>query len=422
MVKTYPRILHNIAALGSVQILNYLLPLITLPYVTRVLGVEVWGTVALVQIVIGYFTLVTNWGFSMSGTRKVAAHRNEHELVVDIFFAVWVAQWLLCAVAILLLALLILFVPFFNKYAAYFVWGIGSIISSVLFPIWFLNGLENMKQVATIQVATRVTAVPLIFLLVQGPQDGPLILAIGAISGIIGGAITLVWINKHLGLTWRWPSKVRILDELREGAAIFISSVCISLYTSLTPTILSLVAGNVAVGYFALADRVRQLAQSTLAPISQALFPRMSHLFQTDSTQARVLLQRSSKLILLISVSASIVLWILAEYIVIFLAGEQFRPATMVLKWLAPLPFVISLSNIFGIQIMLPNFMTKVFNRILGVAGALSLVMIVPLIEWKAAEGAAINTFITECFVTLVMAFYLWKTGFFSSSTNGNKT
>ena len=420
-MKHSSRLRHNIAALGSVQIVTYIIPLITLPYVTRVLGAEAWGTVAFTQIIIGYFILMTNWGFALSGTRKVAAHRNEPERVTDIFFAIWSAQWLLCAIAILFLTVLILFVPFFNQYAMYYLWGIGGIISSVLFPVWFLNGLERMKQVAVIQITTRAAAVPLIFMLVKSPQDAPLMLAIGAITGIIGGAVTLAWINKSLGLAWRWPRKARVLDELSEGATVFGSSVWISLYTTLTPTILGLFAGNVAVGHYMLADRAKQLAQSALTPISQALFPRISHLFQTDSTQARALLLRSSKMILLLSASSSVALWALAEYIVILLAGEQFRPAITILKWLAPLPFVISLSNIFGVQILLPNHKTKAFNRILVLAGALSLVMIMPLIHWKGAEGASINTFISESFVTLAMALYLWKTGFFVQSNNWKK-
>lgn len=417
-----PRLRHNIAALGSIQIAGYLLPLITLPYLTRVLGVEAWGTVALVQIVIGYFTLITNWGFGISGTRKIAADRNNLKKVTDIFLAIWTAQWLLSAAAIILLAFLILFSPFFKQNEMYYLWGIGGIIGNVLFPVWLLNGLERMKQVAIIQIGTRAAAIPLIFIFIKSPEDAPLMLGIGAATGILSGALTLAWIHKYIGVEWRWPSKARIIDELQEGMAIFTSTVWIGLYTTLTPMILSLFAGNAAVGYYALADRTRQLAQSALTPISQALFPRMSHLFQTDSEQARVILLRTSKLILLVSASASLVLWAFGEHIIIVLAGEQFRPAIDVLQWLAPLPFVISLSNILGIQILLPNRKTKAFNRILGVAGALSLTMIFLLIQWKGAEGASINTLITECFVTLAMALYIWKTGFFNNSKSWNNT
>lgn len=420
-MKNPPRLLHNIAALGSVQVIGYLLPLITLPYVTRVLGVEAWGKVALAQVVVGYFILVTNWGFSLSGTRKIAAVRGDHQQLSDIFMATWAAQWLLGFAAILLLVVLILVLPFFQSSARYYAFGLGNIVSGVLFPVWFLNGLERMKQVATIQITTRLIAVPLIFLFIQTPSDAPLMIAIGAASGILGGVLTIIWMKKNLGLAWKIPSWNQITMELKEGGVILGSSIWISLYTTLTPTVLGVVAGPIAVGYYALADKARQLAQSALTPISQALFPRMSHLFNTDVASARLLLYRSAKLILLLSASASLSLWLLAEYFVILLAGEQFRPAITVLKWLAPLPFVISLSNIFGIQIMLPTHKTKSFNRILGVAGALSLGMILPLIQWKGAEGASINTFVTECFVTLAMAIYLWKSGFFVQSNNWNK-
>lgn len=411
-----PRLRHNIAALGSVQVVGYLLPLITIPYVTRVLGAEAWGTVALVQVVIGYFTMVTNWGFGMSGTRKVAAHRNEPDRLSEIFMAAWAGQWMLCAFAILVLVLIIFFIPFFNQYDVYYFYGVGGVINSVLFPVWFLNGMERMKQIATIQIGTRIAAVPFLFLLIQGPKDAPLMLAIGSITGMLGGVATIVWIHRNLDLTWRMPSLTHTIEELREGATIFGSTIWISLYTTLTPLVLGLFDSHAAVGYYALADRARMLAQSALSPISSAIFPRLSLLFKTDSMQARALLKRSSKLILLMSASASVSLWVLAEYIVLILAGEQFRPAILVLQWLAPLPFVISLSNIFGIQVMVPNQKTKAFNLILGTAGALSLIMIVPLIQWKGAEGASINTFITECFVTLAMALYLWKTGFFVKS------
>ncbi len=136
---------------------------------------------------------------------------------------------------------------------------------------------------------------------------------------------------------------------------ILFSTIWISLYTTLIPTILGMVAGPVAVGYFALANKARLLAQSVIGPISQALFPRFSRLFQSDKALARRLLYRSTKFILFLSALSSLTLWLLAEYIIILLAGEEFKSAIVVLKLLAPLPFVISLYNIIGIQIMLPK-------------------------------------------------------------------
>lgn len=416
-----PKLCHNIAALGSVQIVGYLFPLITTPYVTRVLGAEAWGTVALVQVVISYFSLVINWGFGWSGTRKIASHRNDLIHVSEIFMATWFAQWLLCCGAILALCLFVILVPFFNQHAIFFFWGIGGMLSSVMFPIWFLNGMECMKQIATVQIVTSAASIPFIFLFIHEPTDAPLMIAISGATGIFGGVLSLHWIKKNLCMTWQWPSRSSILAELREGSSIFASTLWISLYTTLTPAILGLLAGNIAVGHYVLADKARQLVQGALSPISQALFPRLSQLFKTDNRQARKLLLRSSRWFVLFSSGASLALWLLAEHIVLFLAGEGFRPAVGVLKWMAPLPLIISFSNIFGVQAMLPTQQTIAFNRILGMAGALSLCLIIPLIIWQGETGAAMNTLITECFVTIAMAVFLWRTNFFCKPTQGSE-
>src|SRR5437879_13462413 len=90
-----PRLLHNIAALGSLQIANYILGLVTIPIVTRALGVESWGHVAFAQVVLNYFIWVTNWGFYLSATRKVAANRGNIAALSEIFMGTWAAQWAL---------------------------------------------------------------------------------------------------------------------------------------------------------------------------------------------------------------------------------------------------------------------------------------------------------------------------------------
>ena len=415
------KLLHNIAALGSVQVANLLLPLITLPYVTRVLGVEAWGKVAFAQVILSYFALITNWGFIWSATRKVAAIRDDLPQLSAVFMATWVAQWGLALATSAVLLLLIAFVPFFQNDAILYLYGIALVISGVLFPAWFLNGLECMKAVAAIQIAARVAVVPCIFLFIHDPGDAPLIIAFAAASGLLSGALTIFWIRKNIALHWQRPTGFAIWQELKEGSALFGSTLWVGLYSTFTPIILGVIAGPIAVGYYALADRARQAAQSALGPVSQAMFPRMSNLFAHDPHQAKRLFNQTGWGIAGLAGLVSLGLWLGADPIVHLLAGQNFAPASGVLRWLAPLPFVIALSNLFGVQVMLPNHKNKAFNLILGVAGALSLVIIFPLILWKGAEGAAINTFLIECFVTIAMGSYLLKQGFFSLNEKWTK-
>ena len=90
-----PNLIHNIFALGSIEVTNILLPMLTVPYVTRVLGLEAWGQLAFVQIVLSYFSLVINWGFSWRATQKVSALRDDITQLSTIFMATWMAQWFL---------------------------------------------------------------------------------------------------------------------------------------------------------------------------------------------------------------------------------------------------------------------------------------------------------------------------------------
>ena len=404
-----PNLLHSIAALGSVQVANYLLPLITMPYVTRVLGVEAWGRVAFVQIVISYFILVSDWGFYWSATRKVAAARENLTLLSTIFIATWAAQWILAAAVILCLLLLISLVPFFRKDALLYLFGIGLIGNSVLFPFWFLNGLERMKQVATIQIMGRIVTLPFIFLLIKNPDDAPMMIAILVSGGMLSGIFTIYWIKQNITILWKIPTIRQVFAELKDGKAIFSSTIWISLYTVLTPTVLGANAGPIALSYYALADKVRQLAQGVLIPISQALFPRVSFLFSENPDEAKKLLKRSGWIIVTISSSISLSLWFGAELIVHLLAGANFLQASVVLKLLSPLPFVISISNLLGVQVILAKGMKNEFNTVLIIAAVISVIIVYPLILWKQEVGAAISSFIIQCVVTLGFMIILKK-------------
>lgn len=390
------------------------LPLLTVPYLTRVLGVDIWGRVAFAQIVLGYFSQVVAWGFGWSGTRKVAVLRDDPEALARILASTLLAQMLLAVLMALVVILLVLCVPMFRADAALYLAGLGMLAGNVLFPIWFLTGLERMKESAGAQIVARVVVVILTFVLVRGPEDAVWLMGLGALGVIAPGLFCLWWLHHHYSMDWRAATIRSALAELREGAAIFISTVSVSFYTTAIPLVLGVSGGPAAVAYFGLADRARQAAQSVLTPIAQALFPRMSHLFATDRVAAVRLLRRSGSLIIALALAISMTLWLAAPLIIRLLGGDAFLPAVPVLRWLAVLPMVIALSNIFGVQVLLPNHENRAFNIILGVAGLLSLALMPFLIGAKGAVGAAMNIVAAEMVVTVSMAIYLFRKGYFS--------
>lgn len=407
----------NIAAMSLVQIGNYVLPLITLPYLTRVLGAEVFGKIAFAQILMSYLVLLVDYGFSWSATRAVAAHRNDPEKISRIFTATWAAQWLLLALAIATAVPTILLSDRLRPDAWLYAAAFTSVIGGALFPIWFLQGLERLEVVATLQLVTRTLALPPIFLIIAGPADGIWVLMINGSASILSGVVALAWLWRERVVGWAWPGWLNLLDAIREGGPLFTSRVSISLYTTLVPIILGWVAGPVALGHFHLADKLRGAGQALLAPLSQALFPRLSHLANTDGTAAFQLIRRSALATTLIGGISSGALWLLADWLIVLLGGPEFQPAAAVLRLLAPLPIIIGLSNLLGVQMMLPRGLNAAFNAILLAAAATSLASVRPMANHWGAEGAAATIVLVELMVTLCMTTILWHKGLLKPDT-----
>lgn len=402
-----PRLRHNIAALGLVQLGNYLVPLLTLPYLTRVLGAEEFGRVIFVQGVIAFLILLVDFGFSWSTTKHIAAQRSNRHEVSRISCATWLVQWLLVVLSAAVIWMLTLYVPRMRVDASLYFWGFGIVLGQVLFPLWLLQGLEKMKAVALIQLGSRLFSLPLLFVMVKGPEDAHLAVGFQSVVAMVAGGLSILWILRMRLVDWCRPTMVDLLEVVREGGALFFSRVSISVYTTLIPVALGAWAGHTQLAYFNLADRLRLVVTSVIVPVLQALFPRMSLLYQSDHAAASQLAKKVALGVFALTSCAGVVLWFFAHDVVLIFGGENFDDAVPVLRWLIFVPCVVALSNLMGVQIMLPRGMNKAFIVILTIASLLSLLLMYPLIRYQQALGAAQLVFIVEVFVTVSMALYL---------------
>ena len=134
----------------------------------------------------------------------------------------------------------------------------------------------------------RFITVPFTFILIKNQSDAPLLLAISGFTEIVSGALSIFWIKKNLHFRGKAPTIPEVSAEFKGGSSVFLSTVWISCYSTITPIILGSIAGVTAVGYYAFADRFKGLAQSVLNPVSQALYPRLSHLFEKRKKEERL--------------------------------------------------------------------------------------------------------------------------------------
>jgi PST family polysaccharide transporter len=267
-----------------------------------------------------------------------------------------------------------------------------------------------MGLAAAYTLVARAISVPLIFIFVDSASDALAVAAIQSGVFVISGLVSLGLVWHQSLVSWARPALVDIREAARDSWPLFLSVAAISLYTTSNVVVLGFVAGNLAVGQFVAVDKLRQAAQGLITPLSQASYPRVCALMASSPPKAYAFIHRLLLGQGTITLAISLALTIFAGPLVALVLGAKYLGAIPTLRLLAFLPFAIGLSNVFGIQTLLPLGMQRSFRNIVTGSGILNVALLVPLSFVWADKGAAAAVLITEIVVTLAMALVLvWR-------------
>jgi len=404
----YSRVGRNLLYLYLVQGANYLFPLLTLPYLTRTLGPQGFGLLAVGQSMALYLQLLVEYGFSFSGTREVARHREDPGALARIFSGVLAAKLFLLLPAFLL-ALTALYLPVLRGredvvFSAFFwaaAWGLS--------PLWVFQGLERMREVALLEVLTRGLATMGVFLLVRAPEQAYLPLFLNGVGALAASGLGFFWLSRHIPL--RRPSLRESLLFLAMGKDLFFFRVAVSLYTAANPLILSFFAPPSQVGLYAGAERLTKAVLGMVEPFNRAFFPRFSHEVGRDTRGAGRMATLVFALMVGFAMGGAFFLWFVSPWVVHILLGPGYEGAVPIMRILVLLLPLIAASNLLGLQWMLAWKMDRAFNAIIVVAGFLNLLLATALSHLGGASGLAWAVVLVEAFVTGGMVWYLHRLG-----------
>lgn len=394
-------LVKNFTSLSLLQLANYIFPVITLPYLVRVLGPEKYGLINFAAAFSAYFVIITDYGFNLSATQEISVNRNDKEKVSEIFSSVLTIKIILFFLSSGIFFLIVnMFELFSNDAGLYSIMFIG-VVGIVLFPLWVYQGVEKMKYILIINVAIRSVTIVSIFLLVKVENDYLLLAVIYTITQVMTGITGLFFAIRKFDLRYLFPSKVQLLEQLKKGWNLFLSSIWINLYTTSNVFILGLFAPSSVVGYYSAADKVRIAFQGILSSMSQSVFPYVNKLL-AESYQKFISFNRKLlKISFMIGIIISSSLFLFAEPIVKIVLGNEYSPSVIVLRIIAWLPLIIFLSNVFGIQTMLPLNYQKKFSQILFLAALINLMISFSIVPSYFEIGTAVSMLVTEIFVTL---------------------
>lgn len=401
------KLASNMLWLYILQGLNYLIPLAVLPYLVRVLGMDMYGQIAFAQSFAQYFTVLTDYGFNFSATRSIAQYRDEHTMVCRLFSSVLLIKLVLMFLGGLILYILVAAVPQFHLNSAFFYVAYFTVIGNVLFPVWYFQGMERMRYISAIIGTARLAGAIALFAFVRRPQDALLSLAIQSLAVIVGGVAGLCTAFWKFDLYFIWPEIADLRSTLEEGWHLFVSTAAISLYTNTNVFLVGILAGNLQAGYFSAAEKLIRAMQGLLGPVTQALFPYMSSLAAHSRAAALRFTRQSLLWIGSVSLASSLVLFALARPIALLCFGLKGIDSVPIIRWVALLPFLTAMSNVLGTLTMVTFGFDKQFSRILILAGLFNVALAIPLIKVFVARGAGASVLFTEFLVTASMVVFL---------------
>jgi O-antigen/teichoic acid export membrane protein len=404
-------LVRNVLALSVIQGANMVLPLVTLPHLLRTLGAEQFGILTFCQSVVAYGILLTEYGFGLTGTQQVARSQRDPGAVSTAFWSVQSAKVMLALGSMVLLQLAVLAVPQFRAHSGVMFACSVEIIATALSGSFLFQGLEKMNLLAVASVLIRALSVPAILFLVRTTDDTETAAWINTGAAMLGALATVLMIWRYRLVHWVAPSMQGVQRALDEGLHVFLSTAAISLYTTTNKVALGFLSGTTSVGIFGAADKIRYAVQRLLGPPSQALYPRITSVMAEDRDAGLRLVSKAMWILGGITFALSVALYVSSPWIVGAVMGPGFEDSIPVLRCLSPLPFVVALSGVFGIQTMLPLGMKREFTRIVVASGLVNLVLLAALAPKFGAMGAAAAVLITETLVTIAMAWALQGRG-----------
>lgn len=396
------KLLKNMMYNTAYQVLILILPLITAPYISRVLGTGGVGIYSSTAAWVGYFVLAGGLGITLYGNREIAYHQNNKEARSRIFYELLSLKILTVAIALIAY---IIFIAFQNKWQTYFLLQ-GITLIAVAFDVsWFFMGLENFKVIVVRNTIIRVLLTVAIFIFVRNPNDLWIYILLLGLSTLIGNLTVWPFLKNNL---IKIPfHSLNISQHLKSVVMLLLPQVSITIYTSLNKNLLQIFSGVNSVAYFTQAYMIIILGATLVSSFNAAFLPHLSGMFSSgNSEKVKPLILKSIDLGNCISILCIAGIIGVSQTFSVFYFGKSFAPVGSLLAVGSVTIFFLALTNALSTQYLLAakKMHEYMISTIVGLIVNVSLNFV--LIPIWGAMGAIITTILTELSVA---AYILWK-------------
>ena len=381
----------------------FLFPLITFPYITRVLLPEGNGKIAFANSVINYFSMFAMLGIPTYGIRACAQVRDDKEQMSKTAQEIWIINGIMTAIAYMGLAAALLYIPRFREERLLLTVCSLSMFLNLIAMEWVYKALECYTYITVRSLVFKVLAVVCMFLMVHTKEDYVKYAGITVLANTGYGVFNFLNLRRHI--IFKRFKDYQLKRHLKPIFIFFAMSVAITIYSNLDITMLGFMKDNTEVGYYDVAIKIKVILVNIVTSLGAVLLPRTSYYVEMKmEKEFRTVSAKALEFVAVLAIPLTVGFTIMAKQCILLLSGNAYLPSVVPMCIIMPTLILIGASNVFGVQMLVPLGKETIvlYSEIAGAVADIILNAI--FIPRFGAAGAAFGTLVAEAVVLAVQA------------------
>lgn len=409
MVK-YKSVKFNFIMNFILTLSNFIFPLITFPYVSRILQASGLGKVGFATSIIAYFSMIAMMGIPSYGIKACAKIRNDSYKLTKTVYELLILNTIFLAFALTLLLLSVIFIDKLYIDKELYIILAFSMLFNVLGVEWLYKALEQYSYITIRSIFFKIASLILLFIFVKESNDILPYAMLTVLASVGAGILNFYNLRKIITLYKITFKQLEITKHIKPSFIFFLLTISITIYVNLDSVMLGFMTNDANVGYYSAAIKIKQILVSLVTSLGAVMLPRLAFYYeQKRFDEFEALVKDALGFILIVSLPLTIYFTLYAKDAILLLSGESFLASVEPMQIIMPTVFFIALSNLMGWQILVPMDREKqiVFSTIIGavIGGIINLFAIPHL----GVNGAAIANLCAECAVVVAQIILLRK-------------
>lgn len=388
------------------QILVLILPLITTPYVSRVLGAEGVGIYSYTISIVTYFTLFGSLGIAMYAEREIAYVQDDRKKRSNIFWETVILRAITLTISMIIFYFVFVFE---GEYSTYYKILLLEILANIFDISAFFQGMEEFKKTIRRNLIVKAISVACVFIFIKQETDIGKYLLIYTLSTLIGNISLWFYLPKYIDkLSLK---SLQIKRHLKPTITLFIPQIATQVYTVLDKTMIgAMIADKSEVGYYEQSQKIVKMVLTVVTSLGTVMLPRIANKFANNKKEEiNKSILTSFNFVYFLSIPMIFGIIAVAKDLIPWFLGEDFTKSIYIIYVISPILLMIGLSNTIGIQYLLPTKKQKQYTTSVILGAISNLLLNFVFIQMFQSIGAAIATTIAETIVTGTQIYYIRK-------------